>query len=160
MVIKNHAKKSHLRTIEIDGYNLQQINDLMDAGKVDSFDLFVNEALSAHLLRVNNFYAQYEVAKTEKKEKIEKYNSDSNDRGIYQWKNQDEFRIDMRQYILKYPDILRPFEEKFGHKISNLEKFLDYFVPIAWDELQKEEAENEKKIRDEWSNLPDHEDYL
>jgi hypothetical protein len=33
-------------------------------------------------------------------------------------------------------------------------------VPIAWDELQKEEAENEKKIQDEWSNLPDHEDYL
>jgi hypothetical protein len=66
----------------------------------------------------------------------------------------------MRQYIQKYPGILKPFEEKFGHKISNLEKFLDYFVPIAWEELQKEEAENERKIQDEWCNLPDHEDYL
>lgn len=160
MVIENHAKKSHLRTIEIDGDNLQQINDLMDAGEVDSFDLFVNEALSAHLLKVNNFYVRYEVAKTEKKEKIEKYNSNSNDRDIYEWKNQDEFRMDMKQYILKYPDVLRPLEEKFGHKISNREKFLDYFVPIAWGELQKEEAEKEKKIQDEWSNLPDYEDYL
>jgi hypothetical protein len=160
MAIKNHGRKSYMRTIEVDVYNLQQVNDLMDAGKIESFDGFVNEAISDHLLRVNNFSTWDELSKIEKNKKHEKCNLEANDRGIQIWRNQVEMRTDLEQYIPKYPDILKPFEEKLGHKITNLEKFLDYFVPIAWEELQNKDERNEKEIQDEWSNLPDYKNYL
>jgi hypothetical protein len=160
MAIKNFGRKSYMRTIEVDGYNLQQVNDLMDAEKIESFDGFVNEAISDYLLRVNNFGIRDKVSKIEKNEKHEKYNLDANDRDIQIWKNQEELRLDLEQYIPKYSDILKPFEEKLGHKITNLEKFLDYFVPIAWEELQNKDERNEKEIQDEWSNLPNYKNYL
>lgn len=169
MTIKDHGRKSYLRTIEVDGYNLQQVNDLMDAGKIESFDGFVNEAIFEYLLRVNNYGTWDKVSKIEKNdkhekykknEKYEKYNFDANGRDIQIWKNQEELRMDLEQYIPKYPDILKPFEENLGHKITNLEEFLDYFVPIAWEELQNKDDGNEKEIQDEWTNLPNYKNYL
>jgi hypothetical protein len=160
MAIKYFGKKSYMRTIEVDGYNLQQVNDLMDAEKIESFDGFVNEAISDYLLRVNNFGIWDKGSKIEKNEKHEKYNLDAKDRDIQIWKNREELRMDLEQYIPKYVDILKPFEEKFGHKITNLEKFLDYFVPIAWEELKNNDEKNEKEIQDEWSNLPNYKNYL
>ncbi len=101
MTIKDHGKKSYLRTIEVDGYNLQQVNDLMDAGKLESFDGFVNKAISEYLSRVNNFGTWDKMSKTEKNgkhekykknEKYEKYNFDANERDIQIWKNEKEIQ--------------------------------------------------------------------